>query len=256
MEAKILIYDIETTGYLGYSYGVYDTNLYKIIEQPIMLSFSYTWYTPGKKGKIINRGLIDTSTFTSNPKDDKELVQELWSLFNEADIILGHNSFQFDDKMARMFFLKHGLEPTSPAKSVDTKKAAKAIGRFGSNSLNNLSEFFGFGHKEQIGHADLWWDCLLGDKKAWKLMKQYNEQDVSLTVKLYEKLRPWMTNHPSLSVLNDNPDTCPKCGGPNIKPNGGYFITKTGKRKRYKCNDCGGWSSGRLVLKTDVKYVN
>jgi len=129
--------------------------------------------------------------------------------------------------MARMFFLKHGLAPHSPFKSIDTKKVAKSIARFGSNGLNSLSDFFGFGQKEEVTHADLWWDCLLGDKKAWRLMKKYNQQDVALTIKLYEKLRPWITNHPSLSVLNDTPNTCPRCGSDNIKPNGGFFITKT-----------------------------
>lgn len=251
-KAKILIYDIECTGHLGYSYGLWDTQIHKVIEYPIMLSFSYCWYDGSKKNKqkIINRGLDDMGTFKLDPKNDKLLAKELWQLFNEADITLGHNSYQFDDRMARMFFLKHDLTPPSPAKSIDTKRAAKSIGRFGSNSLNYLSEFFGFGQKEKITHADLWWDCLLGDKKSWSLMKIYNEQDVVLTVKLYEKLRPWITNHPNMARLTNRPDSCPKCGSHKLQQRGRRYTNVT-QYFRYQCQDCKGWCSGRQSFRKD-----
>lgn len=251
---KLLIYDIECTGHLGYSYGLWDTNIHKVIEYPIMLSFSYYWYDPEQpvaKRKIINLGLDDFDTFKVDRKNDKLLTTELWKLFNEADITLGHNSNQFDDKMARMFFLKNDLAPTSPTKSIDTKRAAKAIGRFGSNSLNSLSDFFGFGQKSTITHADLWWDCLLGDKKAWKLMKKYNEQDVALTIKLYEKLRPWILNHPNMARLSDNPEACPKCGADDRWESAGWRTTNVSKYRRYRCKDCGGYASRRQAENKD-----
>lgn len=259
-KAELLIYDIECTGHLGYSYGLWDTNIHKVIEYPILLSFSYTWYEPGKKPVIVNRALCDYDTFKVDRKNDKLITKELWDLFNRADITLGHNSNQFDDKMARMFFLKHNLPPTSPTKSVDTKRAAKAIGRFGSNSLNSLSDFFGFGQKSQISHADLWWDCLLGNKKAWKLMKTYNEQDVALTIKLYEKLRPWITNHPNMARLTNKPESCPKCGADDKWESAGWRTTNVTRFRRYRCRECGGYASQRRGADQmeDVKptYVN
>lgn len=259
-KAKILIYDIECTGHLGYSYGLWDTRIHKVIEYPIMLSFSYCWYEPNKKLKYINRGLIDTDTFKVDPKNDKLLAKELWKLFDEADITLGHNSKQFDDKMARMFFLKHSLPPTSPTKSIDTKQAAKAIGRFGSNSLNSLSDFFGFGQKESVTHADLWWDCLLGNAKAWRLMKKYNQQDVVLTVKLYEKLRPWILNHPNLSRITNKPSACPKCQADDQWESAGWRTTNVSRFRRYRCKKCGGYASQRRSVDQvdDIKpsFVN
>lgn len=258
-KAKVLIYDIECTGHLGYSYGLWDTQIHKVIEYPIMLSFSYTWYEPGKKPVIINKGLNDYGSFKKDRKNDKELARELWHLFNEADITLGHNSKQFDDKMARMFFLKHDFEPPSPTKSIDTKQAAKAIGRFGSNSLNSLSDFFGFGSKTKETHADLWWDCLLGDKTAWRKMKKYNQQDVVLTIKLYEKLRPWILNHPNMARLTNRPDACPKCGSTHWE-SAGWRTTNVTRFRRYRCVDCGGYASQRRGADQteDVKptYVN
>lgn len=248
---KILIYDIECTGHLGYSYGLWDTNIHKIIEYPILLSFSYTWYEEGKKPVFVNRGLIDYDTFKVDPKNDYLITKELWALFNEADITLGHNSNRFDDKMSRMFFLKHSLTPPSPTKSIDTMRAAKAVGRFGSNSLNSLSDFFGLGQKSQTTHASLWWDCLQGDKKSWKKMKSYNCQDVALTVKLYEKLRPWMLNHPNISRLSNKSEACPKCGVEDKMQSRGYRMTNVGKFRRYQCQACAGWCARRTQVDKD-----
>lgn len=249
-KAKILIYDIECTGTLGYAYGMWDTTIHKVIEQPILLSFSYCWYEDGKKPKIINRGLIDYGTFKHNHKDDKALAKDLWNLFNEADITLGHNSKSFDDKMARMFFLKHDFTPPSPHKSIDTKLMAKQVGRFGSNSLNNLSDFFGFGQKSETTHASLWWDCLQGKQKSWNLMKTYNQQDVALTVKLYEKLRPWINNHPNLARLEGRPDGCPRCSSPRLHQRGKRY-TNVSVYFRYQCQDCNGWCAGRQAFRKD-----
>lgn len=262
-KAKILIYDIECTGHLGYSYGLWDTNIYKVIEYPILLSFSYTWYDPSKsldEHEIFNIALNDFDTFGVDRKNDQLITKALHELFEEADVLLGHNSNQFDDKMSRMFFLKHDLLPPPPAKSIDTKRAAKSAGRFGSNSLNNLSDFFGFGQKETTTHADLWWDCLLGDAEAWRKMKIYNEQDVRLTVKLYEKLRPWILNHPNMARLTNDAEACPKCGEKDKMQSRGYRVTNVGRFRRYQCQACGGWCARRqaITAEFDVKpsYVN
>lgn len=258
-KAKILIYDIECTGHLGYSYGLWDTNIHKVIEYPILLSFSYCWYERGVKPKITTVGLNDFREFKRDHKDDSAITLALHKLFSEADATLGHNSKQFDDKMAAMFFMKNNLLPPPPAKSIDTKAAARAAGRFGSNSLNSLSEFFGFGQKSEITHASLWWDCLMGDTKAWRLMKKYNEQDVVLTIKLYEKLLPWIKNHPNMARLTNRPDSCPNCTSHKIHQRG-QRTTNTSRYFRYRCNDCGHWFSGRQAFRNDedIKptYVN
>jgi hypothetical protein len=239
MGAKILIYDIECTGHLGYSYSVWDDRMHKILEYPIMLSFSYAWYQEGKKPKIKCVTLMDFKSFKKNPKNDYYIAQELWKLFDEADFTLGHNSYSFDDSMARMFFMKHKMKPTSPYRSIDTKKMAKAVGRFGSNSLQYLSTFFGHEGKEKVSHADLWWDCLLGDKKAWRLMRIYNDKDVKETIAIYEDLRPWWNKHPNLSVYKDGTG-CPKCDSKEFQYRG-YSYTNTTKYRRARCNKCHSW---------------
>lgn len=247
---KILVYDIECTGILGYAYGTHDTSIHKIIEQPILLSFSYAWYEPGKRPKIICRTLADMDTYDVDPKNDRLLTKELWELIDEAQVLIGHNSKSFDDKMANMFFLKHRLGPTSPYKQIDTKLMASSIGRFPSKSLNNLSDFFGNGQKTETTHADLWWDSINGGaagRKAMKKMATYNNQDVKLTIDLYEILRPHFRRHPILSRLSGDSDACPRCGSHDYRVRA-YRSTDVSMYHQFSCNECGGYFSDRKSI--------
>jgi hypothetical protein len=256
-EPKLLAYDIECTGILGYGYGIWETNIHKVVEQPILLSFSYAWYEGvDMEPKIKCRTLADMSTYESNPKDDYKLVVELWELFNETDVTIGHNSRAFDDKVANMFFLKHGLTPPAPHQQLDTKLMAKQVARFPSNSLNNLSEFFDIGKKTETTHADLWWASINGGKEGRKAMKKmaiYNIQDVNMTIKLYEILKPWYRTSVNLARVANVTMACPSCLGYNYHQEG-TRATKTGRYHRYQCNDCFHWFSDRSAIReSDTK---
>jgi hypothetical protein len=251
---KLLPYDIECTGILGYSYGIWEANIHKVIEQPILLSFSYAKnYEIGKKAKIVCRTLADTDTYKVDPKNDYLLVKELYELFKDADVTIGHNSKQFDDKMANMFFLKHGLAPVVPHQQLDTKLMAKQIARFPSNSLNYLSDFFGNGSKTATTHADLWWDSINGGaegKKAMKKMAVYNNQDVKLTIELFEKLHPWYRSPVNLVRIANLEFACPHCLQSNYHKEG-TRATKTGRYQRYVCDneECKGWFTANNAIK-------
>lgn len=250
-EPKLLVYDIECTGILGYGYGVWETNIHKVVEQPILLSFSYAWYTPGGKSKIICRTLADTDSYNLDPKNDSLLVRELWRIFNETDVTIGHNSKAFDDKVANMFFLKHGLTPPAPHLQLDTKLMAKQVARFPSNSLKNLGGFFNIGDKTETTHADLWWDSINGGqsgRKAMKKMAIYNNQDVNLTIQLYEILKPWYRTPVNFARLANVELACPSCLKSDYHQEG-TRPTKTGRYQRFQCNNCFHWFSDRSAIK-------
>ena len=251
-------YDIECTGMLGYSYSMWDANIHKVVEYPILLSFSYAEYEVGKEygengPKVKCRTIADTDTYSVDPKNDKLLVMELWELMRKAETTLGHNSKAFDDKMSRMFFMKHGLKAIAPTQQLDTKVMAKQAGKFVSNSLNNLSDFFGIGQKTTTTHADLWWDIINGGKegkKAAKKMATYNNQDVKLTIKLFEILRPWAKNNVNAARLANKEFACPHCLSDDYHAEG-TRSSKTGRYQRYQCNNekCFGWFSERTAIK-------
>lgn len=241
-EPRILVWDIETSPMISYNWSAYESNALEIIEEPQILCFAYKWL--GDKSVTVI-GQCDLAGYKAGRNDDRKLVALIHQLFDQADIVVAHNGDSFDQKTAQSRMMAHGMKPPSPYKQIDTKKVAKKYGRFSRNKLDDLSKQFGFGRKMENEGWALWKKVLGGDKKAWETMKKYNKIDVELEEKLYLHLRPWIQNHPSISVLTDRPDSCVKCGSSNMRT-GGFFATKVGRKKRYQCLDCGGWCHGRV----------
>ncbi len=178
----------------------------------------------------------DFPNYRKNKTNDKELVKELWELLNEAEIVIAHNGDQFDIKKLNMRFVAHKLPPPSPYKTIDTLKIARRYFNFSSNKLDELARQLKLGRKVIHTGKDLWFKCMSGDLKAWKLMKKYNKWDVILLEKLYLRLRPFMTMHPHYVGHK----VCHVCGSPRVIKRG--FDRLVGSRKqRYQCQSCGAW---------------
>lgn len=229
---KILIFDIESSPNLGYVWGKYEQNVLSYEKESNMLCYAYKWY--GKtKTKVV--ALPDFPDYQKDKNDDKSLIQSLWDLFNEADVIIAHNGDKFDIKYSNGRFLYHGLVPPTTYKTVDTLKAARSRFKLNSNSLNDLGKLLKVGKKVETGGFDLWLGCMAGDEQAWSKMKRYNKQDVELLEQVYIKLLPWIKNHPNLSRESETP-SCPHCLSEKA--------WKIGKdpfaaRQRWRCQGCG-----------------
>lgn len=245
---KIAYIDLETTPITSYNWGVYEQNAIEVIKEWYILCFTVKW----EGGKTETYSLPDFPLYKKEPENDLQLVKKLWEVFNEADIILGHNLEKFDIKKATARFIFHGLTPPEPYKTVDTLKVARKYFKFTSNRLDALGDYLGLGRKIQTGGFQLWKDCMNGDKKAWDRITRYNRQDVILLEKVYKKLRGWMTNHPNLGCLVGKA-VCPVCGGKHLQRRG-FSITSTGKKQRVQCTSCGGWSTiGNVIKLTNIK---
>lgn len=237
-QAKILIYDIEITGILGWAYSMYEARIHKVEQQPIMLSFSYQWY--GQK-KVYHENLSN--------QNEAELTEKLRDLFDEADVLVAHNANRFDNKVAVGKFLQFNLTPPSPYKTVDTLATIRSIAKLPSNSLNALGELFELGQKSATTHSDLWYACLQGDKQAWNKMRIYNNQDVVLLAGLYTKLLPYIKNHPNIGDISQIDGICPKCGSKELEKRG-FNKRRSGKVQRYQCKNCFGWSNEASIVRT------
>lgn len=246
--ARILFYDVETFPNIAYTWGKYDQNVIRFKQETCIATFAAKWAT----GPVIAKALPDYEHYVPGSYDDKELVQDLWKLFDEADIVVAHNGKSFDTKVAQGRFIFHGLVPPAPFKQVDTKDMVKSVARFNSNKLDDLGHLLGFGQKIKTDF-DLWEGCINGDKKCWKQMVEYNKKDVLLLEKLYTSLLPW-TKHPNLAIY-DNMEECPRCGSSNIQYRG-IAVTTTCSYQRFQCQDCGGWGrSTKLQNKVSVAVV-
>lgn len=237
---KILLYDIETSPNLGYVWGKWEQNVIEFKNQWELLSVAYKWLGEKKVRCIARPNFKD--------KTEKSLIEILWKLFDEADIICAHNGDSFDNKKSKAKFLEYGLKPPSNYKSIDTKKIAKSQFNFNSNSLNDLGQLLKLGKKIETGGFQLWLDCMAGKPSAWKKMIAYNKQDVVLLEKVYLKLRAWAPNHPNLTLFRDSIG-CPVCTSKNTIRRG-FRIAVRRKTQRFQCNDCGhSFTNGKAVDK-------
>jgi hypothetical protein len=239
-KAKIVLIDIETAPSLGWVWAKYDTNVIDFKTDWYILSFAYK--TLGG-GKVQTKCLADYPGYKKDLENDKALVSDLWKVFDEADILLGHNLDSFDIRKANARFLTHGLPPPSPFKTIDTLKIARRAFKFDSNKLDDLGRYLGIGRKLPHTGFHLWRSCMTGDLRAWGLMCRYNAQDISLLEKVYYAVRAWSPTH--ANVNKGEPETCPKCGSKDVQRRG-FNFTLLRKKQRFMCTKCRGWFEGSV----------
>jgi len=121
---KILVYDLETAPNLAYVWGRWQQNvaMSQIEEETYILSYAARWY--GSK-EIMWRSDLHHG--------QKELLNGLWALLDEADVVVAHNGFKFDNRHCRAAFLRNGMKPPSKFHTVDTLRVARR--NFKLNSL-------------------------------------------------------------------------------------------------------------------------
>jgi hypothetical protein len=207
-----------------------------------MMCFSYKWEGT-KTTKVV--ALPDFDLYDKDPENDREVVQALWDLIDEADVVIAHNGNKFDMRKANARFVAHHMEPPARPQQIDTLKVARQYFMFNSNKLGDLGEHLGLGNKEATGGFGLWKGCMLGEEKSWRVMKKYAKQDVDLLQAVYERLRPWMTNHPNRALIDGRPDSCPTCGH-EFFVRRGYQRTKVAQYANFQCKGCGAYCRERV----------
>jgi predicted RNA-binding Zn-ribbon protein involved in translation (DUF1610 family) len=249
-QPRILTIDVETAPLELYGWGLFDQNfgLDHLKTDWTILSFAAKWL--GDKRVIYG----DTGgRGKKKVRDDKKLMKPLWTLLNEADIVIAQNGKKFDVRKINARLIAHGFAPPSPSRVVDTMLVARKYFAFTSQKLKYTSELLApelkkDEHEEYPG-LKLWTAVLEDDPKAWKVMKKYNIRDILATEQVYLNMRAWDQQHPNIgtfSVLEEH--QCPHCGSTHVIARGGREVKNQGVYKRYWCNDCHGWSRGKLML--------
>lgn len=243
-EPKILTLDIETSPIVAYTWGPkWETNIIDFVEHSQIICYSAKWLN----GPQVTKGLVDYKGYKPGKLNDTKLLKDIHTLIDEADIIVTQNGVSFDMKTLNARFMARGMNPPSPYKNIDTKIEMKKVARLPSYKLDDMGDYLSIGRKIEHEGFDLWKKCASGDKKAWKMMKDYNAQDVLLTEKLYLKIRPFMKTHPNVAAFSEA-ENCPKCDSSNAQRRG-FQYNNTVKYQRYQCNDCHGWYRGSKGIK-------
>lgn len=248
---KILILDIETLPIISYTWGLFDQNipLNMIQEDWSILSWAAKWLDDPP-----NKIMYADQRNAKNVRDDKKMLEGIWKLMDEADIIIGQNSNSFDIKKLNARFLMNGMKPPSSSKKIDTKLLAKKHFAFTSNKLEFMADklnkkFKKLKVKSYVGFS-LWLACMAGDKKAWPVLKEYNCYDVLSTEELYKTLVSW--DNVSFDSYHDELEHICTCGSRDFKLNG-FAYTAAAKVRRYVCLDCGKESRSKTNLLSKEK---
>lgn len=252
---KILLLDVETAPMLGYVWGLWDQNisLNQLKSDWYILAWSAKWmHEPPTKI------MYQDQRNAKNIEDDHALLEKLWLLLDEADVVVTQNGKAFDEKRINARFIINGFQPPSSYQHIDTKRIASKKFGFTSNKLEYMTEKLCTKYKKSkhstFSGFELWKECLAGNKKAWKEMEHYNKLDVLSLEELYRKMQPWDN---SLNVNLYTPDdavlTC-ACGSTKFIKNG-FKYTSAGKYQRYKCLSCGSERKDRTNLLPKEKRI-
>ena len=145
------------------------------------------------------------------------------------------------------------MSPPSPYRTIDTLKVSRKYFGLLSHKQDDIGEYTGTGRKIKVD-KQLWLDCTSGNKKALKLMKAYNAQDVVLLEKNYLRYRPWIKNHINLDNYSEF-TTCPRCRSSKLV-NRGYQFNQTTKYARIYCKSCHGWSRSPVNINEKKPLVS
>lgn len=234
-QARVAILDVETLPSKGYMWGFWEQNFSQsqVIQEGCLLSWGI---------KLLNSS--DTTGEVLTPKealkyDFKRITKDLWNAMKDIDIFIGHNYLDFDRKVINTAFLLAGLPPLK-YKVIDTLKTAREQFRFGSNKMAYINSMLGIRNKISNEGFELWRRCAEGDAGALDEMLSYNLGDLFATEELYYKVRPYIFNHPDLSLYNTlETKQCPNCLSTDLKVEGYYPPTAKSRYESVRCNNCG-----------------
>lgn len=235
---KVLIFDIETAPIIAHVWSLWENNvsLNQVVEDWHILSWSAKWLEDSE-----DKVMYDDQRNAKDITDDKRLLQGIWKLLDEADVLITQNGKSFDTKKLNARFILNGMQPPSYVKHIDTKIIAGKVFGFTSNKLEYMTDklctkYKKLKHTKFPGH-EMWTQCMKGNLEAWKEMETYNKHDVLALEELYHILIPW-DNSLNFNLYHDEVDHVCKCGSTQFIKNGFYY-TSSGKFQKHKCKSCG-----------------
>ena len=179
-------------------------------------------------------------------------MRAVWEVFDQADLIIGHNADRFDARHLMGGWAEMGLPAPTPYKVVDTLKIARGTFAYESNTLDALNKRLGIDAKTDKYDVKIARAAVNGDREAQAVLESYNRGDIVASEALFDRLRPYARSIPHLGMWTDDELACPSCG---------HTMTATGKTvhanvQRYEhltCPNCGAHARGTARLKNPTR---
>ena len=235
--AKVLVIDIEWQPALAYVWQMWKVNINPdmLVDHGGMLCFCAHW-----------EGTRDYMFYSEWEHGRDGMAAAAKELFEQADAIVTYNGDRYDIPKITGEILLAGLTPPPKVASIDLIKTVKKFG-FNMNRLAYIGPLLHVGDKVKHEGFNLWKLVMDGDKEAQKRMEHYCVTDVRVTTELYQKIKPFIHNHPRLDASTADP--CPACNSDKTQKRGSR-LTRFFKIQRNQCTNCGHWfESSRTKIK-------
>jgi len=245
-KAKILLLDVETAPLEVYVWSLKQRSGWippsNIKKDWSILTWSAKWLFDSE---IYSSRVGEDDAF--NRKDDS-IMQDLWRLLNEANMVVAHNGTNFDVRRVNARLAINGYIPPYPYKIIDTMTMSKRQFDFSSFALDYMNSLFNIGRKEHPGFG-VWKAAVEGGQKAEEalgIMRGYCDNDIRILEELYLQVRPWLKGHPNIGLyIGATGNVCDHCGNDNLDWGGKYF-TAAGRFRSFRCGGCGGTGRDRI----------
>jgi hypothetical protein len=225
MPNTVHVWDLRNVHYIApvqvVEYAHFACAAYKFLDEPIQFVYADR-YMPDK----FSYGL-----------------DKLWQAMDKADAIVTYNGKKFDIPRLNAAFKQGGLDGLpSPYHQIDLFQGIRKTFSWPSLKLDEVAKILLDDHKKEHEGHNLWTRCMAGDPEAWSTFREYCEQDVLLTEKLYLDVRGWLPGHPNVLLHEELPGqtACPTCGSDSFQRRGTRQLA-TGIYQQFQCNSCRTW---------------
>lgn len=235
MKLKRLFLDIETSPNVVYSWRVgykIQISADNILLERKIVCVAYKW----EHEKTVRALHWDENM------DDRQMLEALLPVMNEADEIVMHNGDKFDLPWIRTRCLFHRLPMPPDHKTVDTLQQARRKFYFNSNRLDYISKYSG--RKGKLKTEFSLWKRVCGDndRAALKYMVKYCKGDVFELEAAYITIAPYVTHKTHAGVIEGHDKwSCPHCASENVGSNGVRVTSAGTKYHRMQCKSCCRW---------------
>lgn len=239
-DIKLLVLDVETTSL--------DANRGHI------LCAAAKWVN---RPKVYKWRIDDTPGFGTTPEswfNDSVIVDGLKEQIEQADAVIAYyGSYgRFDVPFINTRLIANGREPLPPVSIIDPHKTARSKLKLARNDLGSVTTLFDTEVKKGFVPWVHWLMAQYGHRKSMNILLEYNVDDVLSLEQAYLKMRPLITDHPSVARHTDGNDPgsqCRTCGSYSSQARGSRR-TKLYEVFRRSCNSCGSFfESHRRKLK-------
>lgn len=243
---KVLVLDVESAPLISAMWSMWQKGfgLNQLQNDWFLLSAAAKWLGNDNIYYEDMRGKVAT-------EDDTHILDMLWKLLDEADILLTQNGIRFDLPKIKARMVMMGYKPFSPVKHIDTLQIAKKEFGFTSNKLEYMTDKLCTVHKKQKHQKfpgfELWAEMLKDNVEAFDECEEYNVDDILSLEELYLKLAAWDSKHVNFNLYTSENEHVCRCGSKSVVEDG-YAYTGVSKFQRYRCLDCGATTRGRTNL--------